>query len=251
MSTSLRVRVTRRTVEAEGICSFELQGVDGRPLPAFSAGSHVDVQLPGGLQRQYSLCNDPTETHRYLIAVLRDAASRGGSAAMHDVVKEDHMLLAGDIGITPLLCMAERLALTGARFTLHYCTRSPGRTAFAERIATSGFAARVQFHFDDGDAAQKLDLAAVLAAQQPGRHLYVCGPQGFMDAVLGGARAAGWPEAQLHFEYFGAAPADTGTDGSFQVRLASSGRIVTVGKDQTVAGGARAGECRRGVGHVV
>ncbi len=271
MSTSLRVRVTRRTVEAEGICSFELQGVDGRPLPAFSAGSHVDVQLPGGLQRQYSLCNDPTETHRYLIAVLRDAASRGGSQALHDGVQPgneltislprnhfalahdavDHLLLAGGIGITPLLCMAERLALTGARFTLHYCTRSPGRTAFAERIATSGFAARVQFHFDDGDAAQKLDLAAVLAAQQPGRHLYVCGPQGFMDAVLGGARAAGWPEAQLHFEYFGAAPADTGTDGSFQVRLASSGRIVTVGKDQTVAGGARAGECRRGVGHVV
>ena len=94
MNTSdLRVRVLRKTSEALDISTFELVHADGdRPLPAFSAGSHVDVQLPNGLTRQYSLCNDPTESHRYLIGVLRDPASRGGSAAMHEQVKEGDLL---------------------------------------------------------------------------------------------------------------------------------------------------------------
>jgi vanillate monooxygenase ferredoxin subunit len=255
MSGMLEVRVTRKATEAEGICSYELQATDARALPAFSAGSHVDVHVPGGLVRQYSLCNDPAETHRYLIAVLKDAASRGGSVAMHERLNEGdviqisapknhfalahdakaHLLLAGGIGVTPILCMAERLAVTGAAFEMHYCTRSRARTAFAARIAASGFAGRVQFHFDDGDAAQKLDIGSLLATPVAGRHLYVCGPQGFMDAVLGTARGAGWPEAQVHYEFFGAAPTASADDGSFEVRLASSGRVITIAKDQTVA----------------
>jgi vanillate O-demethylase ferredoxin subunit len=270
---TLSGRVARRTVEAEGICSFELVGTDGGLLPSFAAGSHVDVQVPGGLTRQYSLCNDPTETHRYLIAVLRDAASRGGSAAMHDAVKEgdlltistprnhfalaheagSHLLLAGGIGITPLLCMAERLANVGAAFEMHYCTRSRPRTAFVDRIAAAPFAPRVQFHFDDGDAAQKLDIAALLATPQPGRHVYVCGPKGFMDAVLSTARAAGWPEAQLHYEFFAADVAPQAGDGSFEVQLASSGRIVVVPADRSIvhaladAGVMVATSCEQGV----
>ncbi len=252
--TTLQVRVARKAVEAEGICSFELVAVDGRPLPAFSAGSHVDVQVPGGPLRQYSLCNDPAESHRYLIAVLKDAASRGGSAGMHERVNEGdlltisapknhvalahdakrHLLLAGGIGITPLLCMAERLATAGADFDLHYCTRSAARTAFRERIAVSSFAPHVRFHFDDGAPAQKLDIAALLATPVPGQHVYVCGPQGFMDVVLSTARARGWPEAQLHYEYFGAAPAPAGGDHAFEVMLASSGRVVPVAADRTV-----------------
>jgi len=250
----LRVRVSRKAVEAEDICSFELASADGAPLPAFSAGSHVDVQLPGGLTRQYSLCNDPAESHRYLIGVLRDPASRGGSTAMHEQVHEGselqisppknhfalaheaprHLLLAGGIGVTPILCMAERLAQTGAAFEMHYCTRSPGRTAFRERIRAAAFAARVQFHFDDGDAAQKIDLAALLDTPRAGEHVYVCGPKGFMDAVLGRARTAGWPEAQLHYEFFGAELAKSDADADFEVQLASSGRVVPVGADQTV-----------------
>ena len=252
---TLSVRVARKAVEAEGICSFELVSADGAPLPAFSAGSHVDVQLPGGQTRQYSLCNDPTETHRYLIAVLRDAASRGGSAAMHDVVKEgdtltistpknhfalaheagSHLLLAGGIGITPLLCMAERLANVGAAFEMHYCTRSRSRTAFVERISRSAFAPRVQFHHDDGVPDQRLDIAALLAEPPAGRHLYVCGPKGFMDAVLGAARAQGWPESQLHYEFFSADVAPVAGDASFEVQLASSGRIVVVPADRSIA----------------
>lgn len=255
MSTGdLEVRIARKQQEAADICTFELVRTDGQPLPAFSAGSHVDVHLPGGLTRQYSLCNDPRESHRYLIGVLRDAGSRGGSKTMHEQVQEgttlrisapkNHfplahgatrsVLLAGGIGVTPILCMAERLALTGADFEMHYCTRSRERTAFADRIAQSAFAPQVHFHFDDGDAAQKLALAPLLAAPQPGVHLYVCGPKGFMDWVLDSARAAGWPAEQLHYEFFSADVGPSDSDAAFDVKLASSGRIVRVEKDQTV-----------------
>lgn len=196
-SSPIAVRVARKTTEALDICSLELVAVDGSALPAFSAGSHIDVQLPGGITRQYSLCNNADENHRYVVSVLRDPASRGGSQAVHDLVAEgdqitisaprnhfalahdakQHLLLAGGIGVTPILCMAERLALTGGDFRMHYCTRSKERTAFLQHITGAGYADRVAFHFDDGDAAQKLDLAATLTAPRDGVHLYVCGPK--------------------------------------------------------------------------
>ncbi len=256
MSTNqtLQVRVARKAVEAQDIVTLELVATDGKALPAFSAGSHVDVSLPNGLTRQYSLCNDPQETHRYQIGVLRDAASRGGSTAVHDAVQEGdvltisaprnhfalahdakkHLLLAGGIGVTPILCMAERLAITGADFQMHYATRAPERTAFRQRITASAYADRVHFHYDSGEAAQKLDLTVLLAKPEAGTHLYVCGPRGFMDAVLGTARAQGWPEAQLHYEFFGAEVAKSDSDAGFEIKLASSGRIIMVSKDQTV-----------------
>ena len=253
-TTSLTVRISRKTPAALDISTFELVDVAGGPLPAFSAGSHIDVHLPNGITRQYSLCNDPAESHRYLLGVLRDPASRGGSQAMHELVKEgdtlqisaprNHfplaheathsLLLAGGIGVTPILCMAERLAIAGASFEMHYATRSLERTAFYERIQSAAYAPKVHFHFDDGDQAQKLQLAALLQESKPGVHLYVCGPKGFMDAVLSTARAQGWPEAQIHFEYFGAEVVKSADDGSFEVKLASSGKIVVVLADQTV-----------------
>jgi vanillate O-demethylase ferredoxin subunit len=251
---SLSVRVERKTQEALDICTFELVDTSGKPLPAFSAGSHIDVQLPGGLTRQYSLCNDPQESHRYLIGVLKDPATRGGSKAMHEAVNvgdtltisapRNHfplaheaahsLLLAGGIGVTPILCMAERLAIAGASFEMHFATRSRERTAFHDRIAQSSYAPKVQFHFDDGAEEQKLQLATLLAAPKAGTHLYVCGPKGFMDAVLKTARDQGWPEPQIHFEYFGAEVKASADDGSFEVRLASSGKTVLIPKDQTI-----------------
>ncbi|MFC5478796.1 PDR/VanB family oxidoreductase [Massilia suwonensis] len=257
MSTPLplQVRVVAKTREAEGIASFELASLDGGPLPAFSAGAHVDVAIAPGLTRQYSLCNHPSERHRYLIAVLRDPASRGGSAAMHERVQagdvltisepknhfaleaaEDYLLLAGGIGITPILCMAERLAQAGARFRLHYCARSRERAAFAERLAGSPFADSVRFHFD-ADPDSKLDLEGLLRAAQPATHVYVCGPAGFIDAVTGLAAAQGWAGGRVHREYFGA-PAQPaggqGADSEFVVRIASSGRALTVPSGKTV-----------------
>ncbi len=253
-AASLKVRVQRKTSEALDICTFELVSADGRHLPAFSAGSHIDVELPGGITRQYSLCNESGETHRYVIGVLKDQNSRGGSRAIHEEVNEgdvltispprnhfaltpaaNHSILfAGGIGITPILCMAERLAAIGESFEMHYCTRSRERTAFFQRIGSSSFAPKVNFHFDDGPDEQKLKLESILTSPVAGVHLYVCGPKGFMDAVLNKAREHDWPEGQLHYEFFGAAPEKLESDGSFEVQLASSGRIVLVPKEQTV-----------------
>ena len=251
---TLLVRVARIALEAIDIRSFEVVRSDGGALPAFSAGSHVDVLLPNGLTRQYSLCNDPAETHRYLIAVLRDPASRGGSQGMHEQVQEGQLLqisapknhfalapkgsrsllLAGGIGVTPILSMAERLTATGAEFEMHYSNRSRARTAFFDQISASAFAPRVRFHFDDGDASQKLDLAALFRPAGVDVHVYVCGPKGFMDAVLAAASAQQWPQSQLHYESFGAEVTVSASDASFQVKLARSGRVITVPSGQTV-----------------
>lgn len=248
-----QVRVAAKRTEALDICSLDLVAEDGGPLPAFTAGAHIDLHLPGGLTRQYSLCNPPGETRRYQIAVLRDAASRGGSVAVHEALHEGsvitiseprnhfplaenaphHLLLAGGIGITPMLAMAEQLSSQGECFALHHCSRSRDRTPFIERMASSPFARLVQQHFDDGPDAQKLDIAATLQRAPEGTHLYVCGPQGFMDAVLAEGRAQGWPEYRLHREYFAAAPLDHSNDGSFELEIASSGRVIPVRADQS------------------
>lgn len=252
MST-IEVKVASRVCEADGICSYELVRTDGQALPPFEAGAHIDVHLAGNLIRQYSLCNAPGETHRYQIGVLRDADSRGGSQAMHDHVDlgsvlqisapKNHfplveaqrtVLLAGGIGVTPILAMAESLAAKGAAFEMHYCARSPEKAAFKERLATCGFAAQVQFHYDSGDAGQKLDLATLLAKPEEGTHVYVCGPQGFIEYVMNTAKAQGWPAAQLHVEYFSAAAVDTSGDGAFEVKLASSGQTFTIPAGKTV-----------------
>ena len=250
---TLQVRVVTKRAEAEGIASFELARVDGAALPPFSAGSHIDVHLPGGLTRQYSLCNASHESHRYRIAVLRDAASRGGSVAMHDSVHEGDLitistprnhfalhpaqrtvLLAGGIDMTPLLCMADRLARTGADFALHYCTRSVERTAFASEIAASAMGPHVHFHFDAGAPEQKLDLAAVLAAPGADKRLYVCGPAGFIDHVVVTAKAMGWAQDNIHLEYFGAPAQDTSGDLGFEVRIASTGKVYPIAADVSV-----------------
>ena len=265
---SITVRVARKVREAEGIASFELERTDGGALPAFSAGSHIDVEVPGGLTRQYSLCNDPGEQHRYRIAVLRDPASRGGSVAMHDGVNEgdvihisaprNHfplhqagrtLLFAGGIGVTPLLCMAHRLAMIGADFEMHYCTRSRERTAFVEEIETSAFASRVRFHFDSGPPSQRLHLDKLIARPDAGTHLYVCGPTGFIGHVVDTARANGWPAGQIHMEYFGAAPQDHSADAAFEVKIASTGQVCTVAAGETVVAGAA--EARRRNPHFV
>jgi vanillate O-demethylase ferredoxin subunit len=251
--TQIEVKVLRKKQEAEGITSFELGRPDGSALPGFSAGSHVDVQVPGGVTRQYSLCNDAAEQHRYRIAVLRDPGSRGGSIAMHDTLQEGDTLLiseprnhfplvhakrtllfAGGIGVTPLLAMAQRLSSIQADFTLHYCTRSPARTAFRDEIAQAPWAGHVKFHHDDGPPSQKLALDKVLAKPEPGTHLYVCGPAGFIDWVVKAAEGWGWNKEQVHLEYFGAKPQDTAGDGSFAVKIASSGATYEVPAGQTV-----------------
>lgn len=250
----LEVTVTRKLVEAEGICSFELCAVNGEALPAFEAGAHIDVHIADGLTRQYSLCNDPRERHRYVIGVLRDPASRGGSTAMHDTLHEGqtltigtprnlfalehsgtrHLLFGGGIGITPMLAMAHELHHRGVDFELHYCYRASERAAFIEQLSHSAFASRIHLHDDSGVPAQKLDAAALLAAPAPASHVYVCGPGGFMKHILDTAHQAGWPEAQVHREFFAAAPVDQAANSAFEVELARSGRVLNIPADRTV-----------------
>jgi len=254
MNALLSVRIARKWAETVDICGLELVATDGGPLPAFTAGAHIELHLPGGLLRAYSLCNDPAEGTRYQLGILNDAHSRGGSRAVHALLQEGdlltigrprnlfalapqaphHLLMAGGIGITPLLAMAETLHREGASFDLHHATRSAERTPFVARMQAAPWSDRVRWHHDDG-GDKLLDIPAVLAAAPAGSHVYVCGPQGFMDAVLNGARAAGWATERLHAESFGGAVAAQDGDQAFEIELARSGRVIVVDPDCSVA----------------
>jgi len=249
------VRVVRRTLEAEDIVSFELESIDGETLPHFEPGAHVDVHAPGGFVRQYSLCNSASESGRYMVAILRDPSSRGGSVAMHGKVKlgdvlqisapRNHfplhpgsghsLLFAGGIGVTPVLCMAHELHRQGRPFTLNYCARSKSRMAFYDEISESAWADNVHFYFDDCAGERPFDIESILGSASPDTHLYICGPQGYMDAVLGKARASGWASDRLHYEYFKAEVVSKDTDAAFEVKIASTGTVLTIPADKSIA----------------
>lgn len=268
----LTVTIIERRLETPTVVALTLADPDGRPLPPYGAGAHIDVKLPNGLTRQYSLLSRDARGDfsrstggpaggAYRIAVLKEPASRGGSRAMHALAVGDRVdiseprnafplaagahrsvLLAGGIGITPLLCMAETLHHEGGEFELHYCARSRGEAAFLHTLAAAGYAGCVALHFDDGPPQQRLDVHALLSGLQSSTHLYVCGPAGFIGWSLDAATALGWPAAQLHREYFSpgaAAPAVTAVAaataaGAFSVKIASTGRSIAVAADQTL-----------------
>jgi vanillate O-demethylase ferredoxin subunit len=250
------LRVRSITFLAEGINGYELVDPAGSELPAFTAGAHVDVRLGDGLIRQYSLCNDPAERRRYSIAVLKEPESRGGSRLLHETVRvgdrlevsaprnnfplaetaERHVLLAGGIGVTPMMSMIAELKRRDADFIMHYCTRAPERMAFGEELAPLVAGGRVFCHHDGGDPARGLDVAATLRAASPGTHLYYCGPAGFMTAIS--AAAGHWPQGSVHCEYFSApaegAAAPRPTDQPFRVRLAGNGAEYEVLPGETI-----------------
>lgn len=249
-----RLRVAEKTAEAEGVVAFRLLGERGQPLPGFTAGAHIDVQMLPDLVRQYSLCNPSMAPAAYEIAVLREPASRGGSRFMHETLavgmevlvgaprnhfqldeRAPALLFAGGIGITPLLAMAQQLDGEGREFELHYCVRNRDRAAFRARLAESTYADRVHFHYDDEADSQRLDAAAVLSRASSAHHLYVCGPAGFIQYVLDTAREAGWPEERVHREFFTAPVLDAEVaDGPFELELARSDKRFTVPADRTV-----------------
>lgn len=253
MSDRLIVQIKRRTDEADSIISLDLVDPGGADLPHFTAGAHIEVQIEPGLTRHYSLCNDPHERDRYMLAVSREPSSRGGSVRVHERFHEGvrisigpprnqfplnesarhSVLVAGGIGITPLLAMAWRLHTLGASFDLHYCVRSRARAAFIELLQQSPFADRVTLYCDDAGDSTRLDMQAMLQKPRVDTHVYVCGPGGFMNALIDTARRCGWDEANIHSEFF-AAPVCTSGNG-FVVRADRSGLDVTVPADKTVA----------------
>jgi len=248
----LDVIVHRRQVQGDGVVVLDLGAADGSALPAFEAGAHVDIHIAPGLVRQYSLCSDPADVSRYRLGVLKDPASRGGSVGVHDTLHEGRevqisvprnlfpleagasrsVLLGGGIGITPMIAMAHALQRQGADFELHYCGRSRERSAFLDELAQAPFAGRVFTHFDDEGENQRLDLATVLGTGAPGTHMYTCGPSGFMDWVIAGARQQGYAEDHIHKEYF---QVETDASGAgFEVVAARSGKTVQVAEGQSI-----------------
>ncbi|HSV50539.1 MAG TPA: PDR/VanB family oxidoreductase [Burkholderiaceae bacterium] len=238
----LRVRVTQIADEAEGIRSFTLAPTDGTPLPPWEPGGHIDVHLKPGLTRQYSLTNGPDETDAYRIAVKREPVSRGGSGHMHAEVRvgsellisparnnfplaenaSRHLLLAGGIGITPVLAMGKHLHARQEAFALHYFARGPQHAAFVGWLDQSVWREQVNFHYGMAPDEQRGYLKTLLGQPDEGTHLYMCGPGAFMDMVDAVARECGWPARQVHCEYF-SAPAPVDSSGqAFELVLAKS-----------------------------
>ncbi|MFB8267563.1 PDR/VanB family oxidoreductase [Streptomyces sp. NPDC055955] len=234
----ITVTVSETTSETRDVRCLRLQRSDGRPFAPYEAGAHVDVLGPGGITRQYSLCGPPDDTASYLIAVKREEASRGGSAALHDQVAagdelaiseprnlfriepaaESHVLVAAGIGITPLLSMAYQLRRSGVRFRLHYFATSREKAAFVSLLQSPEFAADVEFHFGVDRSAQPEVLGDALADVDPATHVYTCGPKEFMQRVADTALRT-LPEDNVHVEHFQPLEPTVEAGDAFEVEL--------------------------------
>lgn len=249
--TTTAVRIAEIIEETSDIRSLRLVRDDGELFEPFEAGAHIDVLGPTGLLRQYSLCNPPHETSARVIAVKREDSSRGGSEALHAVAVDDvlqiseprnlfaladdaeeHVLVAGGIGVTPLLSMAYDLSRRGARFQLHYFAREPENTAFAGLLLRADFADQVQVHLGVPRANQQSVHSKIAAELDPGAHVYTCGPEGFMEQVIASfAPVVG--DAHVHVEHFTAAEIDSSGDTSFTVEL-DTGETFEVPADKSI-----------------
>lgn len=243
---ALLLRVHAIADEALDVRSIELRAADGLPLPPFTAGAHLDVRTAGGIVRSYSLLNGQDERDRYVIGVYREPRSRGGSRWLHEQLavgdvlegtppRNDFalcegaghsVLIAGGIGITPVLSMARRLQAIGRSWEVAYAVRSRSRAAFLaplRELASAG-AGRLQLHIDDEEDGRLLDLSGLVAGAPPGTHFYACGPGPMLEAYR--RATAALPPEQVHLEYFAADV--TPAAGGFVVVLAKSGRRVVV-----------------------
>ena len=246
---TLRLRVKTATWEAPNIVSYDLRPLEPGDLPGFDAGAHLDLTLPNGLIRSYSLLNSQSERHRYVIAVQKDRATRGGSKWVHENLRPgdvltvngprnnfplseaaaSSLLIAGGIGITPILSMVQRLSVLQREWQLIYCARKRAETAFVDRLAA--FGERVRFNFDEDPGGAMLDVAQAVRAAAPGAHLYCCGPLPMLAAFE--AATAELPREQVHVEYF-SAKEPPAVQGGFKVVLAKSGREFVVPPGKTI-----------------
>ena len=231
--------------EAEGIISVELRPWGDTVFTPFEAGSHIDLHLPNGLVRSYSLLNAPSDQGRYVVGILRDRASRGGSRYVHEQLRvgtqlqisqprnnfaldtraSHSVLVAGGIGITPIYCMFRQLLALGHSAELIYCARSRAEAALVDEI--SGLGAKVLYHFNDEKGGLP-DLASYLAGRPADTHFYCCGPTPMLDAFEQTCERLGYPHA--HIERFTAAEVAASEDAqdSYSVELSKSGKTVSV-----------------------
>lgn len=236
----------RRTLTPE-IEEFSLSPCDGRPLPSFTPGAHITVATPDGAMRRYSLTNDGAAPKEYVIAVKREPNSRGGSASMHERALEGavlaiehpendfelceasrYILIAGGIGITPIVAMARHLTAQGRPFELIYCTRSPEDTAYLDEALSLP---KSTVHHDGGDMDEAFDFWDLL--EKPGReHIFCCGPAGLIEEIK--ALTGHWPEGHVHFEDFNPVTVVREDDVPFTVTIAGSGQTIDVPADRSI-----------------
>lgn len=257
--SQLQLKVKNIELLTRNIKRFEFVADSGKALPAFTAGAHLDFQLKDDLVRSYSLANDPSETHHYVTAVLREESGGGGSKFMHDQVSvgdiilasnpinnfnlvehaAEHILLGGGIGITPLLAMGYKLQTDGRDFRLHYCTKSRDETAFYDEV-NEVFGGKVNFYHDGGNPALGIDLVNEFSVQPEDSHVYICGPAGLLNAAKEATKS--WTPGCVHFELFQSAKSgEENEDGSnqsqdqpFEVELAQSGKTLTIPADKSI-----------------
>lgn len=250
----INVEVEKVVQEAKGIRSFVLAKKGLFKLPGYSPGAHIDVHCGAGIVRQYSLCGDPSDRRRLMIAVRQVDPSRGGSDLMHNTVAQGDrleigaprnnfpldetaahsVLLAAGIGITPIIAMADRLHRLGRSFALHYFSRATGHTAFRTRLEQSGYAENVTFHegLDVPSTGQMLD--DILAQPVVGGQVYICGPAPFMDRAEAAAQEH-WASDAINLERFAAKPALAGPPAKpFTVELARRGITLEVRAEETI-----------------
>ncbi|WP_448616504.1 PDR/VanB family oxidoreductase [Modestobacter sp. URMC 112] len=251
---SVVVRVDEIVEETPAIRTLRLVRLDGNPFTpgVYKAGAHVDVTGPTGIVRQYSLASPPGDPSSLLIAVKREPESRGGSVALHQLSVGDHLklskprnllqladdadrhlLVAGGIGITPLLSMAYELYSWGAEFELHYFARSRSEAAFVDLLENRvEFADRVHWHFDVAPAEMPASLARLHAGLTPASHVYTCGPAPFMAAVEEALSPAVGGE-HVHVEHFVPVEVDTSGDKPFTVEL-DTGESFEIPADKSI-----------------
>lgn len=250
------VIVAKKNDEAYKMVSFELVDPNGAELPAFSAGSHIDVTIPGGLVRQYSLCNSSSERNRYVIGVWNDANSRGGSKALHEKVQvgdtlqvglprnrfrvprstKRAILMARGIGVTPILSIADYLKSQDIPFTVHYvfALMSPG--SFDGLIRSSNFVENTKYYLEAREHDQLIDPAAILTDQPEDTQLFICGVDWWQDPIIDTAKKKGFSDERIHVERFGGKVPPAALDKVFDVKIASTGAIFKIPGDKTVTG---------------
>lgn len=250
----LWVRVAEKSRAATNIVAFELVGEKGEELPPFTAGAHIDLHLPGGVIRQYSLVNSPQERTHYVVAVLRDANGRGGSLLMHDTVQVGDVIkiglpkncfelastsrhkifIAGGIGITPFLSMMDVLQTNGQSFELHYSAKKKEGAAFIDDLSVSRFSEKTKIYLT-AESDRRLDILETLAKAPAGSEVYACGPQRLVEATVAAAKELGWSDDRIKWEAFSGRYIDESTNSIFRVKIASSGKSFSVPADKTIA----------------
>jgi vanillate O-demethylase ferredoxin subunit len=251
MTTLYDVVVKNRHVEGGNIAVMEFESATSTTLPKVEAGAHIDVHLPNGMVRQYSLCQNPNDEGKFRLGILRDPESRGGSVSAFDEIKDGmqiqvsepknlfpllkakhSVLIGGGIGITPLITMAYQLAHEGTSFELHYCGASPEKCAFVDEIKNGELAKHTTFHFKSEGASHRAFFESAIKDIDLESHIYTCGPVGFMDWVINLATTHDFPEQQIHKEYF---QVETDTSGdSFEVVAERSEKIIMVEAGETI-----------------